>query len=862
MQPTTNRAHQFGRGFSLIVALVLAQHLAVTRVMADATACPCSLFSAAINPGAEASDGSPTGVNLGIKFHSDTAGWIKAIRFYKHINNTGPHTVYLWDANGAQLASAGPLATETATGWQEVALPSPVAINANTDYVASYYAPNRAWPHNLNYFNIFGTDSAPLHVTGNNGFLDGVPRNGVFAYGDAGLFPNQTNIDHPSNYMVDVVFDTVNPSSTTGPTVVSTTPVNNAVSVDPNANIVIHFSKEIDANTINSTNIQLLDGSTPVLATVTYPELATDPTATIIPTPVLALNHAYTVRIQGGASGVKDLAGNALQTTVGSTVTIAFTTSTTMPAYGERTIWSAPDAGNFQTPDDYEATLGVKFQSDADGYIKGIRFYKFAGNTGTHHGYLWTASGTLLAEATFTNETASDWQTVRFANPVPISRHTTYIAAYYMPTGHWANTRPYFQTGPSVNFPLRGLQNFNQNGGNPNCVYVYSHTLSSGLPDSTIPPDTIAAYNSPNFPNVDPGDAPNYWIDVIFDTNSDAPPTAVTVSINDLTVTETDSGTVNATFLVTLDRTSNTTVTVNYATADSAAVAPGDYTAGSGTLTFPPGTISKSVTISVNGDLLDEADEIFAVNLTAPTNAAISDAQGLCTIFDNDALPLITIGDVTKSEGNSGSAWALFPVTLSAPSGRTVTVNYATADSTTTAGEDYYVRSSALLTFPAGTTSMNAQVQVRGDTKYEDDEVFVVNLIATVNATIGTKGQGSCTIANDDLAPTISINDISITEGNAGTTNAIFTIKLSNSSENTITVSYATANDTAVAPDDYLATSGTLTYAPGQTSKTVWVVIKGDTATEANEILNMVLSNAANATIADNTGQCTILNDD
>src|SRR5438128_11385865 len=144
MQPTTNCLRQSTRGFFLIAALVLAQHVAVTPAMADASACPCSIWSTSVNPGTEANDNSSTGVNLGIKFHSDTAGYIKAIRFYKHIDNTGTHTGYLWDANGAQLGSAtSDINSETTTGWQQVALNPPVAIPANTTYVASHYAPNR-----------------------------------------------------------------------------------------------------------------------------------------------------------------------------------------------------------------------------------------------------------------------------------------------------------------------------------------------------------------------------------------------------------------------------------------------------------------------------------------------------------------------------------------------------------------------------------------------------------------------------------------------------------------------------------------------------------------------------------------------
>src|SRR5436190_12643838 len=119
-----NLAHHFGRGLFLIAALILAQHLAVATANAQsAPQCPCSIFSTAISPGQEAQDFTTgvAGVNLGVKFSSDTAGYITAIRFYKHVDNTGPHSAYLWDAVGNLIGATGTF-TETLTGWQQAAL--------------------------------------------------------------------------------------------------------------------------------------------------------------------------------------------------------------------------------------------------------------------------------------------------------------------------------------------------------------------------------------------------------------------------------------------------------------------------------------------------------------------------------------------------------------------------------------------------------------------------------------------------------------------------------------------------------------------------------------------------------------------
>jgi hypothetical protein len=139
--------------------------------------------------------------------------------------------------------------------------------------------------------------------------------------------------------------------------------------------------------------------------------------------------------------------------------------------------------------------LGVKFKSDVDGKITGIRFYKDATNTGTHIGSLWTASGTELASATFTNETASGWQQVTFATPVTITAGTVYVASYLAPAGHYAADGSFFATSGVDNGPLHALKDGTSGG---NGVYRYGST-------SAFPTDTF--------------NATNYWVDVVFSTS-------------------------------------------------------------------------------------------------------------------------------------------------------------------------------------------------------------------------------------------------------------------------------------------------------------------------------------------------------
>ena len=176
---------------------------------------------------------------------------------------------------------------------------------------------------------------------------------------------------------------------------------------------------------------------------------------------------------------------------------------------------------------------------------------------------------------------------------------------------------------------------------------------------------------------------------------------------------------------------------------------------------------------------------------------------------------------MTVNEGNSGTTNAVFTVSLSATSPQTITVNYATANGTATAGSDYAAQAGNL-TFTAGQTSKTITVPVTGDTTVEANETFVVNLSAPSKATLAD-AQGQGTITNDDVAPlpTLSINDVTVTEGNAGTIAAQFTVTLSAASTSTVTVNYATANGTATAGTDYVAQTGTLSFTAGQTSKTI-----------------------------------------
>ena len=205
----------------------------------------------------------------------------------------------------------------------------------------------------------------------------------------------------------------------------------------------------------------------------------------------------------------------------------------------------------------------------------------------------------------------------------------------------------------------------------------------------------------------------------------------------------------DATFSVTLSPAGGTTVTVGYATANGTAVAPGDYTAQTGTLTFAPGETTKTVTVPTAEDALDEDDEELTLVLSSPVGASIGDGSGTGQIADDDPTPTLSVADASATEGDGGVVAAGFAVSLSAASGRTVTVGVATQDGTATSAGDDYESATATITFLPGETTKTFNVDVNGDDIAESDETFGVGLTAPVNATV-LDGTATGAILDDD----------------------------------------------------------------------------------------------------------------
>lgn len=442
-------------------------------VTIGARSCPCSIWSSGITPSTPADpDGSAT--EVGTRFRTDVAGTVSAIRFYKSSTNTGTHVGHLWTNTGTQLASVT-FTGESASGWQQATLSTPVALAANTTYVVSYYAPTGHYAGDTNYFTTQGVDNAPLHALKDG--ADGV--NGIYRYGTG--FPTESW--ESANYYVDVVFSPGNaPPDTTAPTVTAKSPAAGATGVASGTTVAATFSEAVQSGTVGLTVKDA--GGTSVAGSLGY-DSATNK-STFTPTAALAASTAYTVTV----SGAKDLAGNTMTTTSWTFTTAAVTTPPTGSTY---TVWaSTATPGTPADSDNSAVELGMKFRSDVAGQVTGIRFYKGSGNTGTHVGHLWTSSGTLLGTVTFSGETATGWQSATLGTPVTVTAGTTYVVSYYAPVGRYAADSGYFAGSGVDNGPLHALKD-----GTDGANGLYRYGAGGGFPTDTW-------------------QSSNYWVDVTF----------------------------------------------------------------------------------------------------------------------------------------------------------------------------------------------------------------------------------------------------------------------------------------------------------------------------------------------------------
>jgi hypothetical protein len=394
-------------------------------------------------------------IEVGVKFQSAVSGYIRGVRFYKGTANTGTHVGSLWTTGGTQLATAT-FTNESASGWQEVYFSAPVAIQANTTYIASYFSQGGYFAISSGFFSGTAVTNAPLTALQSGG-PDGV--NGVYRYG--GGFPNGGNT---ANYWVDVLFESTyttpqtfnysltSVSDTNGCSATGSPLSSTSVVINPMPMGVI----SAPANACAGDSIQLTYNASSGVGPYT-----------------LTINGATYSNI---SSGVPFNSGS-------------------LPATGtaSASVWDNTVIGGEPTViDSDDIELGMKFRSNISGQITGARFYKRLTNTGAHIGSLWSSTGVQLATATYTNETASGWQQVNFSSPVNITANTTYVISYHAPKGNYAFDSHFFSSAGVTNGPLTALQ--------------------SGVDGS----NGVFQYGSGAiFPNLSFNDA-NYWVDVVF----------------------------------------------------------------------------------------------------------------------------------------------------------------------------------------------------------------------------------------------------------------------------------------------------------------------------------------------------------
>ena len=493
-------------------------------------------------------DSGPDGaVELGVKFTSNVNGLIYGIRFYKASTNTGTHVGNLWSSTGTKLATAT-FTGESSSGWQQVNFASPVAINANTVYVASYHSTIGHYSNSSAYFATSGVTNGALTALANG--TSG--PDGVYAYGASSIFPSSGY--NSTNYWVDIAFVAAPPAplsvttaslpngapgtaySATLAATGGTTPYTwSLASGALPAGLSLNSSTGVISGTptiagTSSFSVQATDSTSPTHQTATaalsivvaVPALSV--TTTSLPAAVTGATYSATLAASGGttpytwsiASGALP-AGLSLASSTGvisGTPTTAGTsgfsvqaTDSTNPTHETATaalsivvsstasysIWPATAAPTtVDSGPDSAVELGVKFTSSVAGHVAGVRFYKASTNTGTHTAHLWSSSGTSLASATFSGETASGWQQVKFATPVAITAGTVYVVSYHTTVGHYSDDQNFFATTGVTSGPLTALAN-----GTSGADGVYAYGTSSSFPSS--------GYISSN-----------YWVDVLF----------------------------------------------------------------------------------------------------------------------------------------------------------------------------------------------------------------------------------------------------------------------------------------------------------------------------------------------------------
>ena len=430
-------------------------------------------------------------VELGMSFTVSQPGAVTAIRFYKGTGNTGTHVGSLWSGAGERLTSVT-FAGESATGWQTATLANPYVLTPGQRYVVSYLATKGRYSYTADYFSTVRT-SGPLTAD--------TAANGRYRYGTAGGFP--TSSWRATNYFVDVVFKTGDATPNVPVSVVATSPTAGQTDVAPSVTVTAELSGE---STAGAPTLELSGPAGPVVGTTAYD--STSRTVSFVPDTVLDWSTQYTATVSIG--------GTAVTGGIWS-----FTTSVTPPLSGEFNLLGNETPTVAAASDTTPTELGMSFSVSQPGSVTAIRFYKGTGNGGTHVGTLWTLSGTPLSSVTFTNETASGWQSATLAAPVELTPGDRYVVSYRAPQGRYSATSNYFATqrtsGPlTAETTNNGRYLYSSTGGFPtstwkatsysvDVTFVTSDRVVTPPPPPPPPPATVTSVSpTAGSTNVDP----------------------------------------------------------------------------------------------------------------------------------------------------------------------------------------------------------------------------------------------------------------------------------------------------------------------------------------------------------------------
>ncbi|MEO1204578.1 MAG: Calx-beta domain-containing protein, partial [Pseudomonadota bacterium] len=291
-------------------------------------------------------------------------------------------------------------------------------------------------------------------------------------------------------------------------------------------------------------------------------------------------------------------------------------------------------------------------------------------------------------------------------------------------------------------------------------------------------------------------------------------------------------------------------------------VAGVDYEAVAGRLTIPAGATGAVVQVVVRADTEVEPDETLTLTLTNATNGTLSRSTAIGSIDNDDVVvPSLSVADAQVTEGDGSDATISFALSLSEATTVGVSVDYQTRDLSAVAGDDY-VGITGQLTIPAGDVGASVAVSVSGDVAVEADETLELILSNPVNATLGRSTAIGTIRDNDVVVPELSVADAAVVEGNAGDSTLDFALTLSETTAVDVSVEYQTSNGTAVAGEDYVAVSGQATIVAGDLGTVVQVTVLGDADFEADETLEIRLTNPVNAALVRAVGVGNVLNDD